>query len=161
MTLGRRRFRRDRHGRYHPGLSAEERTLLAGLPAQAIELMEQEDASTRRLFPAAYPDDAEAEKEYRGIMGESLVARHRHTLEALAEGASAQTLGLDELEQWMGGLEVLRLVLGTQLEVREDMDRIDPDDPRVPGFALYTWLSLLQEEVVEALTDAMAVGGHD
>ncbi len=156
MNLGRRHFSRDRQGRYRPELSGQERTLLAALPTQAMELMEQKDASTRRLFPTAYPDDAQAEEEYRTLMGDSLVAHHRRALETLAEGASAQALSLEELEGWMGGLEVLRLMLGTRLEVREDMEWIDPDDPRAPELAVYAWLSLLQEEVTEALADALA-----
>jgi hypothetical protein len=155
MTVGRRRFRRDRHGRYHPYLSPEERQLLAGLPAQALELIEHEDGATRRLFPAAYPDDEAADKEYRALMGESLRSRHRQALGALAEAATADDLSEADLNQWMGALEVLRLVLGTQLDVREDMDRIAPSDPLAPRFALYAWLSLLQEEVVEALADTL------
>ena len=161
MTIGRRRFRRDRQGRYQPRLSKEERELLAELPAQALELMEEEDPSTRRLFPVAYPDDEAAEREYRALMGESLLSRHRQALDALAQGATADALDESELTQWMGALEVLRLVLGTQLDVREDMDRIDPSDPLAPRFALYAWLSLLQEEVVEALANSLPAGDGD
>lgn len=161
MTIGRRRFRRDRQGRYHPRLSAGERQLLAGLPALALELMEQDDPSTWRLFPAAYPDDEAAEKEYRAIMDESLRTRHRQALDALGEVATAEALDEAELAQWMGAIEVLRLVLGTQLDVQENMDRIDPADPRAPRLALYAWLSMLQDEVVEVLADALPPGSGD
>lgn len=157
--IGRGHFRRDRQGRYHPRLSTEERQLLAGLPAQALALIEEEDPSTRRLFPVAYPDDDRADREYRALTGESLRSRHRHALDILAEGAAADSLGEEELTEWMGALEVLRLVLGTQLDVGEDMEPIDPSDPLAPGFALYAWLSLLQEEVVEALAQALPAGG--
>lgn len=158
-----RRFTRDRHGRFHPHLSAEERQLLAALPAQALELLTAGDSSTRRLFPAAYPDDPAAEKEYRAMTGESLLARHRQALDALAEGATAETVEESDLEQWMGALEVLRLVLGTQLEVTEDMTELHPDDPRAPGFALYAYLSMVQDQVVDALAGVLPEpgAGHD
>jgi uncharacterized protein DUF2017 len=155
VTAGRRRFTRDRQGRFHPRLSPEEQELLRGLPAQALELVAARDPSTRRLFPVAYPDDAAAEREYQALVGESLLGRHHHALDCLADTASAETVGLEELEQWMGALEVLRLVLGTQLDVSEDMVSIDPDDPRAPGLALYGYLSLVQEEVVAALAGVL------
>ena len=151
MTPSRRRFTRDRQGRFHPRLSPEERQLLEGLPAQAQELLATRDQSTKRLFPVAYLDDPTAEREYQALVGESLLDHHRHALDCLAQTASAETVGLGELEQWMGAFEVLRLVLGTQLDVSEDMTSIDPEDPRAAGLALYGYLSLLQEEVVTAL----------
>jgi len=153
------RFTRDRHGRFHPRLSAQERQLLAGLPVQVLELLTAADPSTRRLFPAAYPDDAEAEKEYRALVGESLLEHHRRALDSLAEGAMADTLEAEDLEQWMGALEVLRLVLGTQLQVTEEMTDIDPKDPRAPGFALYAYLSMVQDAVVDALASELSEGG--
>lgn len=151
MTPTRRRFTRDRQGRFHPRLSPQERELLEGLPAQAQELLAARDASTKRLFPVAYPDDPAAEREYQTLVGESLLDHHRHALDCLAQTATAETVEVGELEQWMGALEVLRLVLGTQLDVTEDMTSVDPEDPRAPGLALYGYLSLMQEEVVAAL----------
>ena len=152
------RFGRDRHGRFQVRLSAQERQLLAGLPSQVLELLVAEDPSTRRLFPTAYPDDPKAEKEYRSLVGDSLLEHHRQALDALAEGATAEVLEAGDLEQWMGALEVLRLVLGTQLQVTEDMTNIDPDDPRAAGFALYAYLSMVQDELADALASELPKG---
>ncbi|HXW32573.1 MAG TPA: DUF2017 family protein [Acidimicrobiales bacterium] len=154
------RFGRDRHGRFQVRLSAQERELLAGLPSQVLELLAAEDPSTRRLFPTAYPDDPEAEREYRALVGESLLEHHRRALDALAEGATADVLEAGDLELWMGALEVLRLVLGTQLQVTEDMTDIDPDDPRAAGFALYAYLSMVQDELVDALASELPKGAR-
>jgi hypothetical protein len=153
MTVG--RFTRDRRGRFHPRLSPRERELLGNLPAQVLELIAAKDPCTRRLFPVAYPGDPAAEGEYQAMMGESLLDRHRHALDCLADTAPAETVAVGELEQWMGALEVLRLVLGTQLDVTEDMAAVDPGDPRAPGLALYGYLSVLQEEVVAALAGTL------
>lgn len=150
-----RRFARDRHGRFHPRLGAQERAVLGSLPAQALELLATEDPATRRLFPVAYPDDPAAEQEYRALVGESLADRHRQALDTLTELVEAETLTEGELEQWLAALEVLRLVLGTKLDVSEDMADIDPGDPRAPGLTMYAYLSMLQEEIVSALSGVL------
>jgi hypothetical protein len=155
---GRRRFSSDRHGRVHPNLSVDERELLASLPDQVLELIAEEDPSTRRLFPSAYPDDPEAEREYRALMGPSLLDHHRAALAAFSESVAADVVEANELEQWMGALEVLRLVLGTKLDVTEEMEHVAPDDPRAPGLALYGYLSMLQDEVVTALSRSLPAG---
>ena len=159
MSGFRRRFSTDRQGRVHPNLSVEERELLSALPDQVLELISEKDPSTRRLFPSAYPDDPEAEQEYRALVGESLLEHHRAALAAFSESvAAADTVDEGDLEQWMGALEVLRLVLGTKLDVIEDMEAVQADDPRAPGLALYAYLSMLQEEVVAALARSLPAG---
>jgi hypothetical protein len=155
----RRRFTTDRQGRIHPHLTPQERELLASLPEQVLELIAEADPSTRRLFPPAYPDDDVAEREYQALTGESLLDHHRHALDALSEGVAAETVDEGDLQQWMGALEVLRLVLGTKLDVTEDMGEVQPDDPRAAGLALYGYLSMLQEEVVDALSRSLPAGG--
>jgi len=50
-----------------------------------------------------------------------------------------------------------RLVLGTRLDVTEDLEdrwaQLGPDDPMAPLLAAYEWLGWLQESVVQALSD--------
>ena len=147
----RERFVRDAQGRFHPHLQQHERELLAELPSQAMGLLSDVDPAAKRLYPVAYPDDEMAEKEYRSVTGESLQARHRLCLDALAETAHDESIDEPKLQQWMGALEVLRLVLGTQLDVSEDMAEIDALDPRAPQFAVYAYLSMLQGEIIDAL----------
>jgi hypothetical protein len=54
---------------------------------------------------------------------------------------------------WLRAVNDVRLLLGTRLDVSEDpaQRKVSPDDPRAPGFALYDYLSLLTQELVEAL----------
>ena len=52
----------------------------------------------------------------------------------------------------MGAVNSLRLVLGTRLDVSEDMDEVDPDHPEAPAFAVYQYLSFLLETIVASLT---------
>ena len=71
--------------------------------------------------------------------------------------AGADHLTGEQLEGWLGALESLRLFLGTQLDVTEETYAIelDPDDPSAPALALYSYLSWLQEQAVEALSSSL------
>lgn len=150
----RRGIERSRDGSYHVRLSREERALLRSLPAQLTELLTTGDESLRRVFPPAHPDDPDAEREYQRLVRASLLEGKLEALRVFEETAEHERLSREQLDAWLGGLESLRLVLGTQLDVREDMSApgLDPDDPDAPRLALYHWLSWLQDEVVLVLS---------
>ena len=152
-----RRIQRDRKGGYRLRLPPEERELLRSLPAQLREVMQTDDPSLRRLFPPAYPDDSEADDEFRRLMLEELLEGKLAALRIVEETASADHLSSEQLESWLGALESLRLYLGTQLDITEEVytGGIDPDDPDAPALALYGYLSWLQEEVVAALSSSL------
>jgi hypothetical protein len=154
-VIGRRRFVRDHEGRVRPGLDRAGRELLRSLPRQAQTILEHDDPSAARLFPVAYPGDDRAEREYREMMGSQLLQRHQQALDTLATTVDAPSVDDDELRQWLGALEVLRLVLGTQLDVSEDMIDLDPVDPQASQFAVYQYLSILQSEIVDTLAEAL------
>jgi hypothetical protein len=158
--IGRHRFSRDRHGRFRTGLGAAERELLKVLPSQAQSLLESHDESTRRVFPVAYPGDERAEDDYRQMMGTHLLDRHRQSLETLASSVDAPTVDEEELHQWLDALEVLRLVLGTQLDVGEDPLTFDENDPLAPQYAVYGYLSALQGEIIDSLSESLPDEGR-
>src|SRR5579864_994083 len=145
--------RRTRSGRYQLRLDDDERSLLRSLPSQLRQLLATDDPSLHRLFPTAYPDDPEREAEYRRLVREDLLERHRGALDVMAETIDAGELDEEQLVAWMKAVNQMRLVLGTRLDVTEDMyeEGIDPSDPRAPAFALYSYLGLLQEHIVQAL----------
>lgn len=158
MILGRDRgIRRANDGSYTVNLADEEREILASLPAQLRGVIEAEDPSTRRLFPPAYEDDAEAQIEYRGLVHDGLLDGKLAALAVFERTALSPTLTEDELGAWLGALESLRLVLGEQLDITEESyaGDLDPDDPDTPRLALYGWLSWLQEETVAALAQGL------
>ena len=148
------RIQRDRKGGYKVRLPAEERELLRTLPAQFRAVLQTDDPSLRRLFPPAYVDDEKANDEYRRLMREELLEGKLEALRVVEETADAEHLSGEQLESWLGALESVRLFLGTQLDVKEEIyDRaIDEDDPDAPALALYGYLSWLQEQVVAALS---------
>ena len=142
----RRPVRRSRSGRYQLHLSSDERQLLRSLPEQLNAVLLEDDASVRRLFPPAYADDPEREAEYQGLMREDLLSRRRAAHEIMARTIDANDLDAEELNAWLATLNDFRLVLGTRLDVRED----DMGDD-TPAYALYHYLTYLEEVVVEAL----------
>jgi hypothetical protein len=152
-----RRIQRDRKGGYRLRLPPEERELLRSLPEQMRDVLRTDDPALRRLFPPAYPDDAEADDEFRRLMREELLEGKLAALRIVEETVGADHLTGQQLEGWLGALESLRLYLGTQLDITEEVYErdLDPDDPAAPALALYGYLSWLQEEAVAALSSSL------
>jgi len=158
MGRFRRRVSRTRHGTYAIRLPGPERELLADLVAQLRELLlvTTDDASVRRLFPAAYHDDPERDREYQQLVRDELLERRLAslaTVEATATADELDELDEDQLTAWLTALNDLRLVLGTRLDVSEDQDAIAEDDPMAPAMAIYGYLSVLLGDVVDALAE--------
>lgn len=157
--IGRKRFTRDRQGKYRTGLVAGERELLKALPGEVQSLLDERHPSTKRVFPVAYPDDESAESEYREMMGAHLLNRHRDSLDTLVATADDVVVGETEIHQWLDALEVMRLVVGTQLDVSEEQAAFDESDPFAPQLAIYHYLSMLQGEIIDALSQSLPVEG--
>ncbi len=145
-----------RDGTFRLRLPEEEREVLAALPGQLREALDAEEPTLYRLFPPAYVDDDAANTDYAELVGDGLLDGKLRALVHLERTAHAETLTEEDLGAWLGGLESLRLVLGTQLDVTEESyGPLDPSDPDAPRLALYQWLSWLQEEVVQALSTTL------
>ena len=150
-----RRIKRSRSGQVEVRLSAEEREVLRGLPAQMRDALAlgRDDPAVARLNPSACLDDEEVDAEFHRLMDEDLNSGRLEALEAFEKTVDNDRLDEEQAMAWMRALNDTRLLLGTRLDVGEDPDerRVSPDDPRAPGFALYDYLSLLTQELVEAL----------
>ena len=135
-------------------LSREERSLLVDLAAQLRSLLgaSPDDPSLHRLFPPAYEDDQD-ERAYRELAGNDLLEGRHEALELLASTAERERLTADEADAWLRALNDLRLVLGTRLDVQEDMLATSPETPEL---ALYGYLSWLQEQLVAAMSSGLA-----
>ena len=142
-------------------LTTTERRLLATLLTQYDELVHDQlddtdladDPALARLFPNAYPDDAEAAAEFRQYTRDGLVERKSANSglisAALMESSDdgRLTVARDDAEHWLPALTDLRLVLAERLG-------IDSDDDPLPESELadvYQWLGELQWALVEAL----------
>ena len=153
-----RRIKRTRRGEVQLNLTADERDLLRTLPGQLRELLDDvDDPDLRRLFPPAYSEHPEHEAEYRQLMGDELRQKHLASLAVMEESVGLDRLSEDQALGWLSAINDLRLVLGTRLDVSEDMlgHRVDPSDPDAPSLALYGYLSWLEEQLVEALASGL------
>jgi hypothetical protein len=112
------------------------------------------DERFRRLFPAAYHQDADLDEEYQRLMhGELLASRLdslNRTHELLSRDADADFISLseDEIDSLMKSVNDLRLVLGTLLDIQENEPSIDEDDPAYPQVHLYSYLGWLLEWII-------------
>jgi hypothetical protein len=148
------RVKRKGRGRYQVRLRPTERILVGDLVGQLREqlLASTDEPSVRRLFPPAYPDDPERDAGYQVLTRDELLESKLVAIEVVE-----QTLGGDELDEagmtaWMGTLNSLRLVLGTRLDVDEELPTLDADDPLAPAYAVYEYLGWLLSQVVDALS---------
>jgi Domain of unknown function (DUF2017) len=133
-------------------LPEDEQTLLRGIAASTRALLaDGEDPALRRLFPPAY-DDPEFEQEYRELTGGQLAAGRERALQHLEATVDREVLSAQDADLWLRALNDVRLVLGTRLDVTEDLDwdGLSPQDPRAPELALYAYVSWIQEQLVEA-----------
>ena len=107
----------------------------------------------RRLFPTAYHDDPDRDREYQQLVRDELLERRLAALATVEATARADEVTQEELTAWLTSLNDLRLVLGTRLDVSEDQAALDEDDPDAPAMAVYGYLSVLLGDVVDALAD--------
>lgn len=152
-----------RRGRLRLQLEPIEAETLSQTLDQLDELVRDGDAGDPvvvRLFPSAYPDDADAEADYRSITESGLRSERLERIEAcggeLAVDGTDTEIDLGEpdvAQRWLRTLNDLRLALGTRIGVTEDDYDLDPRDPDVHDRVLYQWLTQLQDVVVVGLME--------
>jgi hypothetical protein len=150
-----RQIERDGAGGVRLRFSEGEVLLLRELLDELEGLLEDpDDPALRRLFPQAH-DDPESEEQYRSLVRDQLLGGRSKALAVVRDTLGKETLSLDEADAWLRALNDLRLVLGTRLDVTEDMDyeNIDLNEPRGRDLAVYSYLTWLQEQLVEALAE--------
>ena len=151
------RVKRSRDGSFRVQLPEAERRLLVALVGQLRDILGTGDPSLRRLTPPGHPDDEQLEREYRELVGDELAHQRLRSLDVLEETANAERLDEEQIAAWLGAINDLRLVLGTRLDVTEDLYEagMAEDDPRAPAYAIYAYLGWLEEQVVEAMAGGL------
>lgn len=118
-----------------------------------------DDPALARLLPDAYGDDPEAASEFRRYTEKDLragkAAAANTVLATLREQGGQVSLSPDEAEVWLRSLNDMRLALGIRLGITQEMaerfPEVDADDPRYAVFAVYDWLTEMQESLVHAM----------
>jgi hypothetical protein len=150
-----RRIKRTRRG-FDVRLPEREREVLRALPDQMRALLDDadpEDLAVRRLFPSAYLDDEAASADFDGVVRGDLERQRREALDTLARTVDEPAVAEDDLLSWLSVVNDVRLVIGVRLAVTEGSTAADfaGDEEASSSYALYAYLTYLEEEIVEAL----------
>jgi hypothetical protein len=171
-----RRFERVEGGmlvRLHPE-EVDVLRLLAGELGELLENPVEGDVAIDRLFPRAYLDPTEEDKEaeWQRLVHEDLVEQRLRALQLLVDTLpdSAGATGpvearLDEEQEaaWLGVLNDTRLTLGSRLGVTDDydLDDVGPGDPNFVMWNAYAWLTALQGDLVRVLLGGLPDTGDE
>jgi len=144
-----------------PDADVDPLVALVGLDPQAVP---PEDPALKRLLPDAYTEDDEAAARFRRFTERDL--RERKRLAAVMVGQALAPLGAAggmvtftgaQVDQWLGFLNDARLTIGARLDIREDNHReladLPDDDPRGGMYAVYDWLTYVQDATVTGLLE--------
>jgi hypothetical protein len=113
-----------------------------------------EDPALARLFPDGYSDDEHASADFRRFTEQDLRAQKASAL-ATVRGTLANWNGKasitdQQAQDWLKALNDLRLVLGTRLEITDEVETdFEADEP---GIHLYNYLTYLQGTLIDSLT---------
>ena len=160
MVRRRRLLRRRSDGSIEVAFPDWLREEIGNLLGQLRQLMTTDapaDDRLERLFPPAYPDDAESEAEYQGFMRVELVSSRLAAIDKVEATLYDEQVNDQQLTAWMAAINDVRLVLGTLLGITEEMDHasLDDTDPNFGGFLLYDQLTFVLGEIIEVLATAL------
>ncbi|MEX0743634.1 MAG: DUF2017 family protein [Actinomycetota bacterium] len=153
----RHRIVRSAAGGFDLRIPRSERNVLRGLPDQLRRLLDEgdaEDPALRRLYPSAYLDDPVAAAEFDGFVRDDLTEQRMKAIETMARTIDSVHLNEEEVVAWLAAINDLRLVFGVRLAVTEESEPEDfeGDEGTHGSYALYAYLSVLEEDIVEALS---------
>jgi hypothetical protein len=155
----RHRIVRSSAGGFDLRIPRAERNVLRGLPDQLRLLLDEgdaEDPALQRLHPSAYPDDPVAAAEFDGFVRDDLTEQRMKAIETMSRTIDSEHLDEEEVVAWLAAINDLRLVLGIRLAVTEESEPEDfeGDEGTHGSYALYAYLSMFEEDIVEALSGA-------
>lgn len=113
-----------------------------------------EDPALARLFPDGYSDDEHASADFRRFTEQDLRAQKLAALTTVRESLDGwigkSSITAQQAQDWLKAINDLRLVLGTRLEITDEVETdFEADEP---GIHLYNYLTYLQGTLIEALT---------
>ncbi len=146
--------------RVEVNLGPDERALLQLLTTELRDVLTHDasDPGLRRLFPTAYPNDAQRDAEYQILARHELIDGRLAAIDTMQATVGSTSLTDHELQAWMTTINQLRLVLGTRLEIGEDDpdDLEGPEDPEDPEYSefqqrlIYHWLTGVLALIIDA-----------
>jgi hypothetical protein len=145
---------RPAKGGIRVSLAPAERAILRQLPGLLDSVAgPSDDPAAARLRPSAYPDDPDAEDEFRRLMAGELEEARRTDRAGFLEDLSGRgVLDEERAGAWLRILSESRLVLAARLGIEEDgwEESMPGSDPEV---TLLHYLGWLQEELIGAMEE--------
>jgi hypothetical protein len=139
-------------GRFRVRWRATDRQMVQQLAAELDDALEADDPHLTRLFPPAYGTDEVRSHEYDAIARHELIDSRRAALAVLREAMVHPELDADQLGVLMRSINDLRLLVGTRLDVSEDVhERVSSDDPNFADWLAYDRLTHLLAQIIQAL----------
>jgi hypothetical protein len=137
-----------------------------------VELNDTTDPGLCRLFPPAYKDDPKREEEFEVMTRDDLLIRKRNAAEAVVKsidkgktkkGTWSARLDDEAAQAWLALMNDARLILGTRLDVTEDMEPepLPSEDPDAQQYNMYLYLGALESALVDALMFGLPPGTKD
>ena len=150
------RVKRTRGGGFLVRLTTSEREAIRGVPGMLRDLLrggDPADPALQRLFPPAFVDDPERSAEFAHMVHDDLLAQRMAAVDTMERTIDADRLSEDEVAAWLAAINDVRLMLGVRLDVNEASTPLDfeDDDERAASYAVYAFLSWLEEDIVAAL----------
>jgi len=113
-----------------------------------------------RLYPPAFPDDAEAEAAWADLVRPGLDDARTRRLERMETTLAADELDETAAAAWLGGLNDMRLVLGAQLGIAEDdPPPVAASDADATRRMVFDYLGFLVASFVDALAEGLPEPG--
>ena len=112
-----------------------------------------EDPALARLFPDGYSDDEHASADFRRFTEQDLRAQKLAALtsvrDSLSDWTGKSSITAQQAQDWLKAINDLRLVLGTRLEITDEVETdFEADEP---GIHLYNYLTYLQGTLIDCL----------
>lgn len=162
---------RNKAGTFTVTLDLASAQVLGDLPRRLKNVLERTDVRDKvvaRLFPRAHANPAE-DAEYRRLLGDELLQRKLESVrvfeQTLAQMSPARSwprknvslqIRPEDFTAWLGFVNDMRLVIGTELDITEDgwNTRIDPNDPQAEDYFLLEYLGWLEDSLLRACSDS-------
>jgi hypothetical protein len=126
--------------------------------AASVTALAPGDAVWDRMHPAVY-EDAQSAAEFRAMTEDDLDGLRAERIAQCQAGLDTHgteiPLADADLDCWLRTINDLRLGHGTRLGVQADDD---PDDPKYqddPARLVYTWLTWMQDALINAAMDGI------
>ncbi|CAN5447691.1 MAG: DUF2017 family protein [Acidimicrobiia bacterium] len=136
---------------------APERAILEALP-EFLASIDGSGAEEARLHPPAYPSDNEAEREFQRLVAADLDTVRDADATALADiirllGGGSIVIDTAQAEALLRAVGTARITLAARSGLF-DLPEL-PEEPSTPQQTLVRFLGIIQESLVEALSDRL------